>query len=125
MEVDVKLKVFLTSVIDGGEWSLSRSVRFLPGKWPVQPFYVVLHESYNRTEIDGEKNISVDATNRYPIAQAIFNHNQIKCEIIRFTGTSICKTERHLSFQFCYVLLQCKITTYIISKGPLYNTSVQ
>jgi hypothetical protein len=29
--VDVKIHVFLTSALDGGEWSVSRTGRFIPG----------------------------------------------------------------------------------------------
>jgi hypothetical protein len=30
--VDVQIQVFLTSAVDGGEWSLSGSDRFIPGE---------------------------------------------------------------------------------------------
>jgi hypothetical protein len=31
-EVDVQIHIFLTSVLDGGEWSASRPDRFTPGE---------------------------------------------------------------------------------------------
>jgi hypothetical protein len=33
--VDVKIHSSLTSILDGGEWSVLRSGRFIPGKEPV------------------------------------------------------------------------------------------
>jgi hypothetical protein len=35
--VDVKLRIFLTSALVGGEWSASRLGRFTPGKEPPVP----------------------------------------------------------------------------------------
>jgi hypothetical protein len=35
--VDVYTHIFLTSAVDGGEWSASRPARFTPGKEPSVP----------------------------------------------------------------------------------------
>jgi hypothetical protein len=34
---DVESHAFLTSALDGGEWSVSRTGRFTPGKEPLVP----------------------------------------------------------------------------------------
>jgi hypothetical protein len=58
--------IFLTSALVGGEWSVSRSCRFTPGKEPRYPFYRRLGGPQSRSGQYGEVKILDPTGTRTP-----------------------------------------------------------